>query len=269
MDIDRSRRTWAVREGRHYLFHIERPLDGDMELAAVIDEADARYSQLRDALGLAPLHAKGGERFVKPNYWIVREPWLPPADLRQGWEPVGNEVAGAAWARGEVTAAGITFGQMGFHWRELADELVHEEIHLLWKADVGEAPYLINEGVATWFERALSPEDRRHELPGDWAQVISAGGWRLRELCRNDGFSSAYRQGLPVYAVGAALVGYLIDVRGLRGLKQIFRSTTAEADDLAEILEDRCAQPLHAVEVDIEDWLGTTFGATTADVQPG
>ena len=61
-------RLWHVREGTHYVFHLEPPLDEDVELAACLAAADERYPRFRRMLGQGELTAKERERLVKVNY---------------------------------------------------------------------------------------------------------------------------------------------------------------------------------------------------------
>ena len=124
MDLDRPGRVWRVREGAYYLFHLEPPLDADAELAACLTAADARYPRLKQALGQGAPPAKDAEQLVKANYWLHAEPWRPPEEVAPP-APAPD----VAVATGQVTPAGIHFGQRGMRWGDLADNLLHEEVH--------------------------------------------------------------------------------------------------------------------------------------------
>ena len=82
-----------------------------------------------------------------------------------------------------------------------------------------------------------------------------SGDASLGEIAHTPAFWAAYRRDLPVYGVGAALAGYLIEARGLPVLKDIFRESHDEDDDLAALIERRTGLPLEAIEARIGEWL--------------
>jgi hypothetical protein len=247
--IDLSERTWRVREGEHYRFWLEPPLDEDDALSALLADFDAQYPRLSALLDIAPL-----PRSLEPSVRLLREPWPPPAAFRRCSDSATSSEP-ARWACGEVTADGILFGQTGFRWDELAGQLMHEAVHLAWNGDVGEAPSLLNEGVATWFEFRLAARPRHDDLAVAWDAVFAAGEERLADLARNNGFAAAYRRGLPAYEVGAALVGFLIDTVGLPAVKTLFRESYADDEHLPERIEAVLGQSLDAATCDISTWL--------------
>ena len=262
LDLDRPGRVWRVREGNYYLFHLEPPLDENPELASCLIEADERYPGLRRALGqVTP--AEDADQLVKANYWLHAEPLLPPVEVR--WTVPAPDVTVAT---GQVTPAGIHFGQRGMRWRDLADKLLHEEAHAAWLPEVGGAPSLLNEGVATWFELRLSPRDRLAELGEAWRAAVANGGLRLSELARNPAFWAAYRRGLPVYEVGASRTGYLIEAHGLPVLKTIFHHSSCEDEHLAELIERQAGVPLETIEARIGAWLAQGIARPTEASAP-
>ncbi len=77
----------------------------------------------------------------------------------------------------------------------------------------------------------------------------------LRDLSRNAPFWGAYREGLPVYGVGACLMGYLIEAHGLSVVKDICRASYDEDDDLAGVIERHTGVALETIEARVAAWL--------------
>jgi hypothetical protein len=251
-------RIWRVREGSHYVFHLEPPLDQDTELAACLTAADERYPRLLRLLGYGEPSVKDRERFVKINYWLPADPrsvaLAKPPEVVPGGDP---EWASSQdrFSAGEETEAGIVFARRGLRWIDVVDQMAHEEVHAVWRREVGFAPGLLGEGVAFWFEVELSQRDRRAELDDAWREVVADGRRTLRDLAHNAGFWAAYREGLPVYGVGACLTGCLIETHGLPALKGIYRATYDEDDNLAGVIERQTGVAPETIESRVVEWL--------------
>lgn len=247
IELTREGRPWHVREGEHYIFHLEPPLASDPEVARLLAETEARYLRIARLLDRDPDDVKARERFVKTNFRLYAE----------------GSVADSAFARahrsiayGTASPSGVTFAKRNLRWDEVVDQMTHEEIHAVWSADSGEAPSLLNEGVAVWYETALSARavDRRRELRESWRSVVSDAGCSLRELSRNDAFWEAYARGEPVYSVGAALAGYLVRAHGLPALRRIFLSTHYEDQGLADVIERVTGREMAVIERGVGAW---------------
>jgi hypothetical protein len=141
-------------------------------------------------------------------------------------------------------------------WRDVIDQMTHEEIHVLWAREVGEAPSLLNEGVAVYFERVLSARsaERLKGLRAAWLETSRDGSGCLRRLSRNAGFWEACSQGCPAYEVGGALAGYLVELYGLPLVKGIFTASHYEDDSLAPLLERTTGLHLEELEVRVGEW---------------
>ncbi len=246
-DFDRTSRVWRVRESEHYVFHLEPVLCEDAELGAILEGADERQLRIRQALGQSVRSIKERERLLKTHYWLYSG-----SSLRDAAESAGYR----SMACGTANPTGVHFAQLNMSWRDLLDQMTHEEIHLLWSWEVGEAPSLLNEGVAVYFEAVLSirSAERLEALRDAWLEVSRDGSGFLRELSRNSGFWEAHARGRPVYAVGGALAGYLVKARGLPLVKGLFLDSHYEDDALAQLLEHRTGLPIEELEARVGEW---------------
>lgn len=246
-DFDRASRVWRVRETDFYIFHIEPNLCEDAELQSVLAGADERYLRIGRALGHDPCSIKERERLLKTNYWIYPGSVLKEAAEKAGYKSI---------ACGTASPSGVQFAQMNMSWRDLIDQMTHEEIHLLWAREVGEAPSLLNEGIAVYFERVLSArsDERMEELREAWLGTSRDESGFLRRLSRNAEFWEAHSQGKRVYEVGGALTGHLVEVHGLSLVKEIFRASHYEDDNLASLLERGTGLRLEQIEARLGEW---------------
>lgn len=253
-DLERAARDWRVWESEFYVFHVEPPLRDHADLQVVLAAADERYRRICGLLGRAPSSVKARERLTKTNYWIYA-----PTIVEISRAPEHGRVAA-----GTVDATGIHFAQLNMSWRDLVDQMIHEETHAIWGREVGEAPSLLNEGVAVFAELRLSARshERRGEIPEAWDRVILDGRSSFPELCRNPSFWDAYSRGEPVYAVGAALVCYLVHAHGLGVLKEVFEDSHYDDVRLAAAIERRTGLGIEEVEAGV----GTLIQTSTGDV---
>ena len=252
MNYDRQSRVWRVRETQYCLFHMEPPLHEDPDVASVVDGADTSYLRVREVLGQPALSVKERERLLRLNYWLYAESAIADEDLPPG---------ARSFSTGAGGPAGVVFAQRGMRWSECVDALTHETIHVLWGAEVGEAPSLFNEGVAVYFQALLapSPDEVLHTLARTWADVIGSGKVSLRDLCRNEFFWRGHHQdrGLPpgaFYHVGGALVGYLVRVRSVGLLREIFLHSHYRDEQLALTLERLTGTPVEELAGSATDW---------------
>jgi hypothetical protein len=248
MDTHRRLRSWRIREGDHYIFHLDPSLYDDAELGATLAGADECHRRILHVLGQDENSMKGEEQTLKANYWIYAASVLEEAD---------TDETPASRAYGTANAVGVHFAQRNMGWQSLMDQMTHEQIHLVWGREVGQVPALLNEGVAVYYELVLSPHSavRTGSLADAWRDVVVERGKSLRELSANDGFWEVYRQGLPVYGVGGALAAYLIEVHGLSVIKAIFRISHYEDDRLAAVIERETGLALEVVQDAVAEWL--------------
>ena len=134
------------------------------------------------------------------------------------------------------------------------DKVIHEAVHYWWCDQVGEAPSLLNEGIAAYFERILAARsrERQNELIHSWRKYAgrSEPGF-LRRLCRNETFWSEDAAGEPVYEVGGQLVSFLLDRHGLPKVRQIFLESHFDDPHLEEHIEEVIGESTDSLEQQI------------------
>ena len=254
-DLERAARDWRVWESECYVVQVEPPLRDHADLQVVLAAADERYRRICGMLGRATSAVNALERVAKTNYWIYA-----PTILEISGAPEHGRVAAAT-----VDATGIHLAQRNIGWSDLVDQMLHEETHAIWGREVGEAPSLLNEGVAVFAELRLSArsDERRGEIPEAWHRVILDGRSSLSELCGNPAFWDAYSRGEPVYAVGAALVWYLVHAHGLGVLKEVFEDSHYEDVRLVAAIERRTGLGIEEVEAGVGTLVRTSMDSVT------
>lgn len=221
--------VWRIIETRSHVLMWEQRLDVDLTaLTTHLDEIrDTVCSSLvidRDVYQESP---------PKSQVWVYHPDVLhvPGASVRS---------QNAKLFYGTVDGAGIHLVSEGLRWDSpmVLDHVLHESVHVVWGNLVGEAPSLLNEGIAAWLEREHTHEahPRLPELDEAWKDAQRKGpGW-LAPLMVNDGFWTARDRGLDTYAVGGYLTRAIVERYGLCALASIFRDLTYEADRLADVL---------------------------------
>ncbi len=157
---------------------------------------------------------------------------------------------------GTGNAAGLHLITRHMAWDDpmVLDRVIHEAVHYWWCDQVGEAPSLLNEGVAAYFERTLATQsrERQSELVHSWRKYAgSAEPGFLGRLCRNETFWSEDAAGEPVYKVGGQLVSFLLDRHGLPKVRQIFLESHFEDPHLEEHIEEVIGEPIDSLEQQI------------------
>lgn len=154
---------------------------------------------------------------------------------------------------GSGNASGLHLITRHMAWNDpmVLDKVIHEAVHYWWSDQVGEAPSLLNEGVAAYFERNLATrsQERLNELIHSWRRY--AGGAEpgfLRRLCRNETFWSEDAAGKPVYEVGGQLVSFLLEHHGLPKVRQIFLESHFEDPHLEKHIEEVIGESIESLE---------------------
>lgn len=236
----RQQSQWIIRETRFRIFHLEPPLHEDSNVKRLIEAADDRHILVRNALGLNLKSKKEQELLAKINWWFYRGEIL---------RDLGCTMHGAA------NSAGIHAAVLDNSWNDLDDMMNHEEIHWLWGRRVGEAPSLLNEGVAAYVERLLRPH-RLAELDDGWHTMAAMASQRVRFLsllASNDGFWRAHRERKPVYEVGGQLSRYIAEQYSFQHLSDIFLRTFYDDDQLPQVIEHVLGVCLDDVESAISE----------------
>lgn len=237
----RAEGVWRVIETRSHVLMWEQRLDVDLTpLTTHLDD-------IRDTVSSSLLvqHHVDQESPPKSHVWVYHPDVLhvPGASVRS---------QNPKLFYGTVDDAGMHLVAEGLQWDSpmVLDHVLHECVHAVWGNLVGEAPSLLNEGIAAWLERKHTHEDhpRLAELDEAWKNAQREGrGW-LAPLMVNDGFWRARDRGLDTYAVGGYLTRAIANQHGLCALAAIFRDLTYEATQLADVIN----QHLGVTTADLE-----------------
>jgi hypothetical protein len=221
IDFDKSRTkyAWRILESDRYIFHIEPSNMKDCDLEPVLMDADNRYGQITGLLEIDKSAKKEGERLFKYNCWIHSGEIVPADEVRPESE---NRFRGM----GSAGVKGIDYVIYNDSWINHKRRLLHEEAHLIWMNEVGEAPSILNEGIAIYTEDVLSDgrEAFRNKLVRAWNESVGREKNLLIKLMNNRCFWMNFGK-LPVYTIGAALVSHIINHNGIDTLKKVFLNT--------------------------------------------
>ena len=237
----RAEGAWRVNETRSHVIMWEQRLNVD--LTPLTTHLDDIRDTVSSSLLLRPDLYQ--ESPPKSHVWVYHPDALHvPGTSVQSRKP--------KLFYGTVDGAGMHLVSEGLQWDSplVLDRVLHECVHSVWGNLVGEAPSLLNEGIAAWLERKHTHEahPRLAELDGAWKDAQREGrGW-LAPLMVNDGFWRARDRGLDTYAVGGYLTRAIAIQHGLCALAAIFRDVTYEATHLADVLN----QHLGVTTADLE-----------------
>ena len=157
---------------------------------------------------------------------------------------------------GVVNAAGVHLITREMAWDDpdVLRHVLHEVVHFWWADNFGEAPSLLNEGIAVYLERVLSTDvvQARTELAHFWQEYAArAEPGFLRRLCNNDTFWTERAAGEPVYEVGGQLVSFLFDNHGLTSLQRIFLESHYNDPHLPDHIKDVIGESIDSLEQQI------------------
>ena len=242
----RNSHEWRVAETAESLFLIDTalPNPNTKDITTLLEVTDQYHEQVRAALEVAP-GIKEGERRRHINIWLY-----PPDLLEQAgfFKPNAPRMF-----YGTPNAAGVHLVSCGMAWDDpiILAGVLHEIVHLWWTDQVGEAPSLLNEGIAVYFERILSTDvvKARGKLKHIWREYSGkAKPGFLRRLCQNDAFWAEDAAGEPVYEIGGQFVSFLLDTHGLQGLRRIFLESHFDDPELSEHIEDVAGESIDSLE---------------------
>lgn len=245
----RRGRSWRVEETGKSLFFIDaslpNPNTGDMR--HFLEMVDQYHELVRTVLDIEPDPTKDSEMQAKVMVWLYSSEPLETADL----------VGKPKMFYGAVNSAGVHLVTRGLAWDdpEVLQSVLHELVHHWWSVRVGEAPSLLNEGIAVYFERILSTDvaEAVHEdLAQSWQGYAErAEPGFLRRLCNNDTFWRENEAGEPVYRIGGQVVSFLLGSHGLPILQRIFLESHFNDPDLPDHIEDAIGESIESLEQQI------------------
>ena len=251
----RSAHRWRIEETEQTVFLIDTALSdpNTEDMKWLVEYADRLLGRIRATLQMEAESIKDKERQARVNVWIYSPEVLRTAGLVKKDTP--------HMFYGTANAAGVHLVALNMTWNDpqVLDHVTHEMIHHVWSVDVGEAPSLLNEGVATYFECLLAKDaaERLERLTWAWQKFAGAStpGF-LRRICRNDSFWATRVAGNPMYSVGAELISYLLDNHGMQSVRQIFLRSHFDDDHLDRHIQDVTGESVDEIEQRISDRTG-------------
>ena len=243
----RNAHRWRVQETEESVFLIDvaLPDPNTEDMKWLVEHFDHLYGRIRSAMKMEKKSIKDRERKARVNIWIYSPEVLRTAGLVRKDTP--------HMFYGTANAAGLQLVTFNMAWNDpqVLDHVTHEVIHHVWCEEVGEAPSLLNEGIATYFECVLSADAAvgRARLKSSWQKyaAATAPGF-LRRICRNDSFWETREAGNPMYSVGAELVAFLLDNYGMQNLRQIFLRSHFDDDHLDRHIQEVTGEPVDEIE---------------------
>ena len=255
LDLYAYRRAhrWRAEETGECLFLIDvaLPNPNTKDMQHLLELADQHHQRVRAALNIEQDSIKDGERRRKVNVWLYTPEVLEQGGLVNPDKP--------RMFYGTVNAAGLHLVTHDMAWDDpiVIDRVIHEVVHFWWAEQVGEAPSLLNEGIAAYFERILANDavQRRGEVKRFWQEYADrARPGFLRRLCKNDVFWTEDAAGEPVYEVGGALASFLLSNHGLPSVRRIFLESHFHDSQLVAHIEDVIGESIDSLEQQITRW---------------
>lgn len=242
----RQSHHWRVAETAESLFFIDTALPdpNSKHIQNLIEITDQFHQRVRTALNIGS-EIKDNERQRRVNTWLYPPDLLAKTNFADSGEP--------RMFYGTVNSAGIHLITRGLDWDDpiVFQGVLHEIVHVWWADQMGEAPSLLNEGVAVYFQHILGVDAAkgRGTLKNFWREYAGkAKPGFLRRLCRNDVFWTEKAAGEPVYEIGGQFVSFLLNTCGLQSVKRIFLRSYFDDPDLSEHIEDVTGEPLDSLE---------------------
>lgn len=252
VDLHSHRRDhpWRVEETGQSLFFIDAtlPNPNTTDMQHLLEVIDQYHERLRAALNIELDTIKGSEGQRRVNVWLYSPEPLEKAGVVTPDKP--------KMFYGVVNAAGVHLITREMAWDDpdVLRQVLHEVVHFWWADSFGEAPSLLNEGIAVYLERVLSTNvvQARRELAHFWQEYAArAEPGFLRRLCNNDNFWSERAIGEPVYEVGGQLVSLLFDNHGLPSLQRIFLESHYNDSHLPDHIKDVLGVSIDSLEQQI------------------
>lgn len=135
----------------------------------------------------------------------------------------------------------------------------HEIAHLMWGRLYGEAPALLNEGLAVFAENMSVPGASLDALL-DFDSAVVGEVPPLEEVAFSERFWMLRERGLPLYRIGGALSHYLVRRWGWERLRDLFLISEYEDPGILSHFRSIYGQELGAVDADLREYLVSRKG---------
>lgn len=235
--------TWHVSETDNGIFHVDSTMDSD-DFISIISGTDNRIMSIANILEIDLYSIKGKEKYPKINYWFFGKKLF--ADM--GFIPESNFTG-----TGSASISGIDYVIYNDKWNNHIQHIAHEEAHLLFNREVGEAPALLNEGLAVYTELMIYEKELFKLCADVWINYVSNNCGIISKLLLNENFWDNFGK-LPLYRIGAGLVLYICKHYKIEKLKNIFLSTNYNDNHIVEVMELELHTSIDVLERNIEEY---------------
>ena len=242
----RNKDVWTIIETGKYIFHIESSVSINSGLKNIIDTADKRFENIADILGVDYKSTKANEKFQKYNSWIHSDELIIEHDQKYSSEERKLKTS----VTGTANSSGVNIVVRDSDWKNHERMVLHEETHLIWMNEAGEAPSILNEGIAVYVECLISDghDSFKENMSKIWQENIGSDEELLKKLTLNQYFWSNHSNVSVYYDLGSILVWYIVNTWGISVLKDIFMRTYYDDEKLAEIIEIKTSSSVNEIQ---------------------
>lgn len=253
----RLKKCWRIEESDECVFFVDAdlPSPSTPDMRRFFAAADHQHQRARAALNIDLSSPKEMERRRRVNTWLHS-----PEVLEQGGYITPDE---PQKCYGIADDAGLQLVVNAMPWDDprVMQFVLHEAVHLWWAEQVGEAPSLLNEGIAVYVESVLGANEAYagEELKRSWqAYAAKAEPGFLRQLCKDDVFWAQDAAKEPVFMVGGQLIAFLMETHGTNSVRRIFLKSHSNDPKLADLIEDVIGESIDRLERRINESIGST-----------
>jgi len=214
-------------------------MEHNKDIAALIEGTQKRYMAIAKVLGFDLHDVKLKEKRQKANYWFFGPQLITDSEMKPGKSLKGT---------GQAGAAGVDYVVYKDKWRNHMQHILHEETHFWVMREVGEAPSILNEGIAVYTESIIfdGKEELYKKCRNTWRKHMDEPGL-LRKMMTNAFFWEHYGK-WPVYTIGAAFVYYIAECYGMKRLLEIFEGTHWEDENFCCVAEKKLEITIEELE---------------------
>ena len=249
----RQEHQWRVEETDECLFLIDvaLPNPSNPDMRRLFEITGQLHQRVRAALEIDSGTLKEKEQRRKVNVWLYAPEILERAGYVTSAKP--------RKCYGVADTAGLHLVKHEVAWDDPAviEIMRHESIHLWWADRVGQAPSLLNEGIAMYFQSMLGANAvrEREELRRSWQEYAARTepGF-LRRLCKDEVFWAQDAAKEPVFMVGGHLIAFLLKTYGMPSVREIFLKSHFNDPNLVDRVEVVIGESIDQLEQRINEW---------------
>ena len=237
---------WIIFETKECINHIDEKYKDNNDIYEIIDGTINRFQLISDILHFNINNTKKSEKRLKFNYWFFNPEIITLSGITPDKSFHGT---------GSVSSSGLDYVVYNDSWKNHIEHIFHEEVHLITKYEIGEAPSLLNEGLAVYTElKVYKKEDYYINKYFDtWKNNISNQKGILTKLMSNEYFWSNFGK-MPLYTIGAAFIHFLTERYGIELVKSIFENTHFFDETLSSVIENKTNTTIENLEMEINEF---------------